>query len=167
MDNRTKKMDKMMELIYEYPKKRSSIREIARKTGLSKSTVHKKFIELEKEGILDNKKLFSNTIYAKFAKTQYYLKKIYKSGLVDFLIKTLSPSSIILFGSFAKGESASESDIDIFLEAKKKAIDFEKYEKKLNHKIQLFIESDIKKLPDELFNNVVNGIKLYGFFDAR
>lgn len=167
MDKCTKKMDKMMELIYENPKKNMTVRGIARKTGLSKSTVQKRMKELEKEDILNNKRLFSNSIYAKFAKTQYYLGKLYKSGLVDFLIMTSKPSSIVLFGSFAKGESVSESDIDIFLETKKKNIDLLKYEKKLNHKIQLFIEPDIKKLPDELFNNVVNGIKLYGFFDAR
>jgi len=39
MDKRTKKMDRFYELVYEYPKKAVPIREIAKKTGLSKSTV--------------------------------------------------------------------------------------------------------------------------------
>ena len=168
MDRCTKKMDKLVELIYGYPNKKMSIREIAKKTGLSKSTIQNKMKSLKKEGILNKKGLFSNTIYAKFNKSCYYIDKIYKSGLVDFLIKQANPSCIILFGSFSKGESVYESDIDLFIEAiKKKDADITKYEKKLKHKIQLFVEPDIKNLPDELFNNVVNGIKLYGYFDAR
>ena len=41
------------------------------------------------------------------------------------------------------------------------------FEKKLGHKIQLFTEADINNLPDRLFNNVINGIKLEGFFKIR
>jgi predicted nucleotidyltransferase len=168
MDRCTEKMDRLLELIYENPAKAISVREGARKTGLSKSTVQNKIKFLKKEGILNNKGAFSNSFYAKFIKTYYYLNKIHKSGLIGFLIKHANPSAIILFGSFAKGESVAESDIDLFVEAtKKKDVALIHYERKLKHEIQLFTESDIKKLPDELFNNVVNGIKLYGYFDAR
>ena len=41
--------------------------------------------------------------------------------------------------------------------------DLEKYEKKLDKKIQLFFSEDIKKLPTELRNNILNGIKLRGY----
>jgi len=168
MDRCTEKMDRLLEMVYEHPAKAVSVREGARKTGLSKSTVQNKIKFLKKEGILNNKGAFSNSLYAKFVKTYYYINKIHKSGLIDFLIKQANPSSFILFGSFSKGESVAESDIDLFIETtKKKDIDLTQYEKKLKHKIQLFAESDIKKLPDELFNNVVNGIKLYGYFDAK
>ena len=168
MDKRTKKMDKLMEVIYEYPNKKMSIRDMAKKTGLSKSTIQNKMKILGKEGILNKKGMFSNTLYAKFCKIFFNLNKIHRSGLIESLIKQANPSCIILFGSFAKGESVHESDIDLFIEtAKKGDINLRKYEKKLNHKIQIFIETDVKKMPDELFNNVVNGIKLYGYFDAR
>ena len=33
--------------------------------------------------------------------------------------------------------------------------------------IQLFREKNINDLPDRLFNNIVNGIKLSGFFKIR
>ena len=44
----------------------------------------------------------------------------------------------------------------------KKSISLHKYEKILGHKIDLFVESNVHKLQENLFNNVVNGIKLYG-----
>ena len=49
----------------------------------------------------------------------------------------------------------------------KKNVNLKKFEKKLGHKIQLFVESDINKLHSNLFNNVVNGIKLFGSFKIK
>jgi predicted nucleotidyltransferase len=73
-----------------------------------------------------------------------------------------------LFGSLRKGDSVKDSDIDIFIESSvKKNIELKKFEKKLNHNIQLFIENKINDLPNHLFNNVVNGIKLYGSFKIK
>jgi predicted nucleotidyltransferase len=83
-------------------------------------------------------------------------------------LKTLNPSCIILFGSIRKGESDKTSDIDIFVESSvKKSLDLSKFEKKIGHKIDLFIESDLKNLNSNLFNNVINGIKLYGSFKIK
>ena len=42
------------------------------------------------------------------------------SGLVEFLWQELSPEAIILYGSYAKGESTENSDIDIFVIGKEK-----------------------------------------------
>ncbi len=81
---------------------------------------------------------------------------------------TEHPSCIILFGSFRKGESVKGSDIDLFIESSKKIeLNLNKFEKKLSHDLQLFIEEDIKKLQPRLLNNVVNGIKLYGSFKIK
>ena len=78
------------------------------------------------------------------------------------------PSCIVLFGSFRKGDSVNESDIDIFIEtARNLKPDLSEFEEKLKHKIQIFKETDINKLPPRLFNNVINGIKLEGFFKIR
>lgn len=92
------------------------------------------------------------------------INKMYKSGLIDYLIKELNPSLIILFGGIRKGEYDKDSDIDLFVETQvKKELNLKSFEKTLNLKIDLFIESDIKKVNKNLFNNIINGIKLSGY----
>jgi predicted nucleotidyltransferase len=91
--------------------------------------------------------------------------RLYEIGLIDYLEKKLVPETIILFGSIRKGEYDNESDIDIFVASTKKAkLDLKKFEKILGHEIQIFIEKDINDLQVHLKNNVVNGIKLSGYF---
>ena len=77
-----------------------------------------------------------------------------------------------IFGSVAKGNEEINSDIDLLIiSSKKQEPNIEKFEKKLNHKIQLFIHSKtelekIKKKNKELFNNWINGIVIYGYFEV-
>ena len=42
-----------------------------------------------------------------------------------------------------------------------------KFEAKIGHKIDLFVKPSINKLHDNLFNNVINGIKLFGSLKIR
>jgi predicted nucleotidyltransferase len=153
----TKNMDKIRELFYEYPDKPFTIREIAKKTNIPKSTVQKYLQEIKRE--MKDSELF------KIEKIHFYIEKIFETGLIRYLEDTLRSSCIILFGSFRKGESVKDSDIDLFIEtATKKVIDLSKFEKKLKHKINIIDEPDIKKIPLRLKNNIINGIKLSGFF---
>ena len=85
------------------------------------------------------------------------------SGLVDELWEELSPEAIILYGSYARGESIENSDVDIFIIGKEKKVSLEKFEKRLNKKVHLMFESDIKNISKELKNNLVNGIILRGY----
>lgn len=166
MGQMTNKLDKVLAVFYENPGKRFTVRDIAKKTKIPKSSVSNYINELKKNGlILDS--TGSNSLLFKIKKTNFYIEKMVEIGLVDHIVEKLNPSCIILFGSFRKGESDKDSDIDIFIESNKKDIDLTKFERKLNHKIQLFIEDDIHKLPDRLFNNVVNGIKLWGSFKVK
>ncbi len=163
MGLKSEKQDKIMELVYENPNKDFTVREIEKLTRLPKTTIAEYLQEMQKRKLLDK-----NSVFFRIKKTNYLIEKISHIGLVDFLIKELNPSCIILFGSVRKGEYNKESDIDLFIEtSEKKEINTAKYEKILKHKIQLFIESDINKVHANLFNNIVNGIKLYGSFKIR
>lgn len=66
-----------------------------------------------------------------------------------------------------KGEYTMSSDIDLFVQAEKKDINLNKYKKILKHEINLFFEENINKLSDELFNNIINGVKLSGYLKLR
>jgi len=158
----------ILELFYESPDKKFTVREIAKLTKIPRATVHKYLINLKKQNLITKNNEVSNNLILKAKKINYFVEKIISSGLVDELIDKLNPSCIILFGSIRKGDSVKKSDIDIFVESHlKKQINTKKYEKKLKHKIQLFIEPDINKLHSNLFNNIINGIKLFGGFKIK
>ena len=57
--------------------------------------------------------------------------------------------------------------MDIFVQAKESSLDLDKFEKKLKHKINIFFETNLEKLSPELFNNIVNGVKLRGFLKIK
>lgn len=156
------KENKILEVFYENPGKNFTIREISSLTKIPRATVHKKVKELREEDF------FKDELYFRIKKTNYYVEKLFSCGVVDFLIKELNPSVIILFGGFRKGESDKDSDFDLFVESSsKKNLDLKKFEKKLGHKIDLFVEASLNKLNLNLFNNVVNGIKIYGSFKLK
>lgn len=91
------------------------------------------------------------------------LKKVYLSGLFDYLESTLPGGTIILFGSFSRGEDTNASDIDIaIIERKSKRLELEKYEKILNRKINVNFYDSWKTIHKHLKNNILNGILLSG-----
>lgn len=160
--------NKIMEMFYEYPERAFTVREISKLTKIPRATVHKRITALKRQGLITKETKAADSLLFKIKKINYFTGEIIKSGLVDYLTEKLNPSCIILFGSFRKGDSAKESDIDFFVESNiKKEINLKKFEKKLKHKIQLFLENNIHNLPPHLFNNVVNGIKIYGSFKIK
>ncbi len=162
---------KIMELLFEEPSKNFQIREISRLTKIAVTSVKNYLKELQKNKlILKDKKTFYPSYIAnqqnrlfKIYKQQFIILKLYSSGLIDYLEDILHPKSIILFGSMRKGEYNKKSDIDIFIQSNEKSINLIKFEKILKHKINLFFEDDINKISKELFNNIINGIKLSGY----
>ena len=91
------------------------------------------------------------------------LKNIYLSGLSDYLEKELAGATVILFGSYSKGEDTNTSDIDIaVIERKDKMLELEKYEKILNRRININFYDSWKKIDENLKNNILNGIILHG-----
>lgn len=166
---------KIMELFFEEPSKNFQIREISRLTNLAVTSVQNYLKELFKEGLIEKNKTTLYVSYIsnqqnrlfKIYKQQHILFELYSFGLVDFLEDNLNPKCVILFGSFGKGEYDIKSDIDLFVQAKEKSMNLSKFEKKLKHKINLFFEENLNKLSNELFNNIVNGIKLSGYLKLK
>lgn len=169
MGLKTEKLDKVLELFYENPSTSFTIREVSKLTKLPKSTLQLYLVYFKKNKLITEKnKAVNESIVFKVKKINYYIEQIAKSGIIEYFVSKLNPSCIILFGSIRKGESSKESDIDIFIESPtKKELNLMPYEKRLKHRIQLFIETDMQKLQPQLFNNVVNGIKLYGSFKVK
>src|SRR3989338_6328017 len=160
------KMDKILELFFEVPDRKFAVRQIAKITKIPKSTVQNYLIKLKSIGLVTKDNRASNTRLFKIKKTNYFIEKLYTSDLIEHLNTVFSPSCIILFGSFRKGDYVKNSDVDLFIETTKKAEpNLEKFERKLKHKLHISKDSDINninKSNPRLFNNIINGIKLEG-----
>jgi len=168
MEQENQKWDRILRLLFEHSSRRFTIREISKRTNIPSSTVQRYFKALKKQGFLDKENKVIINPYFKFRKAFFIIDKLLKTGLIDYLEKHFIPEVIIVFGSARKGEYEENSDIDIFISSTKQPkIDMSFFEKRMGHKIQLFIERDINNLPPNLLNNVANGIKLRGYFKIR
>src|SRR3989344_1499316 len=166
--------DKLLEIFYINSYRWYHVREISRVVGLSPSTGSKYLNSFVKEGLLKKKEERKHLLFKAdtenkgfiLNKINYNIQKIKRSGLIEYLEEEFNyPQTIILFGSYAKGENIPDSDIDIFiLTETKKEPDLSIFRKKLNTEIQLFIYNHKKfkvmqKNNKGLFINIINGIK--------
>ena len=148
-----------------------SQREIAKILGVSPTAVSKPIKKLKEKDLLIIEKTKTinfisfnrNNNQSIELKRVENLKNIYLSGLGNYLLHTLAGGTIILFGSYARGEDIINSDIDIaVIERKNKILELEKYEKKLNREININFYNSWKQIHKHLKNNILNGIVLHG-----
>ena len=162
---------KILQVFFDFPRKNFQIRELVRIVGISQPSVTNHIAELVKEGFVLKREegiypsYVANREFDKFKlyKKTNIIHRIYSSGLLDFIYDSCVPSSVVLFGSCAKGEDIEESDVDIFVQASGKKLDLVKYEKILKRDINIFFEPDFSKLNKELKNNILNGCLLKGY----
>ncbi len=166
---------KIMKIFFEEPSKNFQIREISRLSKIAVTSVKKYLNELLDESFIIKDK---NTLYPSYVSNQqntmfrvykqfYVIIKIHESGLLEYLTDIFHPRCIILFGSMAKGEYNKSSDIDLFVQSDEKKVNLIKFEKILKHNINIICEENINKLSQELSNNIINGIKIYGYLKLK
>lgn len=128
-----------------------------------KSLVKENLVIKEKKGIypayVANR---DNELFKIYKKTNLLLR-MHQTNLTNYLYDSCLPDAIVIFGSASNGEDTEESDIDLFIQAKEKNLDLERYEKLFNRKITLFFEENFSRLSKELKNNILNGIILKGY----
>ncbi len=91
------------------------------------------------------------------------LRLIYETGLADFLEKEFAGATIILFGSYSRGEDVLNSDIDIaVIGRKEKEVDLIEYEKELERNININFYLSFKEIHKHLKENLCNGMMLVG-----
>lgn len=163
---------KVLKVFLDSPTYEFGLREISRACGIAPPSVLAYLREFEKEDLIRKTMKKNKPIYKAnrenvgfiFYKKISILYELYHTGIIEFLWEKLSPQTLILYGSFAKGEAIEESDIDIFIVGKESKINLDSYEKKLGKRVHLVYESDVKNIPKELKNNLINGIILKGYF---
>ena len=173
---------KLMGVLFNYPEKEFSLSDLAREAGVAKANIGAILEEFQKKDLIIIEKL-SKIWRIKSNKTSWIyitnkivnnLGMVYRSKLVEFLIDYFkNPKAIVLFGSFRKGEDLSNSDIDIAVESDElkdyKIIglrELSELEKTIGRKIQIHLFNK-EKIDINLFNNIANGIVLWGFLEVK
>lgn len=162
---------KLLKLFLDSPTESFRLREIARLVKISPPSVMSYLKEFEREGLVKRQIKRAIPFYSAIRDSSNFVlyKKISilfelnKSGLVDYLWDKLSPEAIILYGSFSRGESTESSDVDLFILGKSKNPELADFEKRLNKRIHLLFKESVKEIPNELKNNILNGIILKGY----
>ncbi len=162
---------KLLKVFLYSPTDSFRLREISRLTKISPPSVMVYLKEFEKEGLIKKQikrnvpfymAIRENSNFILYKKMSIFYE-LNRSGLIDYLWDKLSPKAIILYGSFSKGESTENSDIDIFILGKNKELELSEFEKKIEKKIHLISKESLKEVPAELKNNLLNGIILRGY----
>jgi len=165
--------EKLLALFFDRPTKQFQLREMSKLTCIGLPSV-KKYIEtFVKEGLVKKE---MGTVFPYFIanresiefrvlKVSYLRIALEECGIVAKL-EHAYPDCIVLFGSGSRGEDTEKSDIDIFIQGEETDVPTPALEKIIKRKMNLMFESDLKKLPNELKNNIANGIVLRGYFNA-
>lgn len=170
-------ISKTIEIFFISPTKEHYLMDISKQAKLAHTSIKKNLETLKKEDLItesiDKKgerdfplyKANLNSTFKKY-KIIYNLNSMFESKLIEFIEKTLTPKSIVLFGSYSRGEDTEDSDIDLFVECKQEKIELKEFEKKLNRKIEIHFNENFKEYPKELKNNIINGMVLNGFLEG-
>jgi len=165
---------RLLKIFLDSPTDSFRLRELSRISGISPASVMNYLKEFGKDELIRKYEKRGVPFYEAerdnedfiFYKKISILYEVNKSGLIDYLWDNLHPETIILYGSYAKGESIDNSDLDIFIVGKEKKIPLGKFEEILGKEIHLMFEENPKKISKELKNNLINGIVLKGYFNA-
>ncbi len=168
------KSERLLHYFFIHPTTEVHLRSLARQLHMSPTGIQKAVAKIIKKGIVIVKKDSEKHLLLfkannedpsyKALKRTFNQYQLYTSGLLNYLIESYGkPETIILFGSFAKGEDREESDIDIaIITSKKLRINLSEFEKKLSRKISI-ITLPKGKIEKEFLNTLANGIVLYGY----
>ncbi len=171
---------KVLSVFLENPTKMYKWRELSEKLNLGPPSTKKYLEELEKEEIIVRKEVMGRTAYAANRESRKYrifqmfdiVMKIENAGIINYLDNFYGFPTIILIGSYARGEAVEDSDIDIAIVTEsEKYAGLGEFEKQLKKPIHLFVFSKaglekLRKANPSLYNGIINGYMLTGHLDV-
>ncbi len=160
---------RVLEVFFKQPTSLHFVREISREISLAPTSVRNIINELLEQGLIKVKKSRPFNGYVADRENDFFIfsKKAFNlSSLYDlraFIIESVHPSAIILFGSYSRGEDVEGSDVDIVVVSKvRRQMNLEDFEKKLERKINIITVDSLKKLDERIVKKLYNGIVLQG-----
>ncbi|HIH92396.1 TPA: hypothetical protein HA281_06380 [Candidatus Woesearchaeota archaeon] len=174
--------EKVLLWFFSFPTHEMSLNDLCLQLQIAKTTAKRTVQELIEEGFLNVKvlgKLWRITpnpshLYTYTLKIPYNLRLIYESGIIGKIHKQVPEArTIVLFGSYRKGDDAEASDIDIAVEvtgsqqtAVKELGVFPQFGYRKDVRINLHVFSR-ETVDQNLFANIANGIVLEGFLEVK
>mgnify|MGYP001566098134 FL=1 len=169
------KEEKILQLLLENsPMRQWHFNEIVKESKVTRAVANKWLKRYMKDGLIKRAKEkgkfpyftcgIDNPAYVSKKKLMA-LEQIYKSGFAEHLISLKQAKSVVLFGSFARGDWHRGSDIDIFIYGDKNGLDKSKYELKLKRQIEVHsfeTKKEIRQVKTGLLKNVLNGYAIKG-----
>lgn len=156
---RSKVTKELLNYFFLHPEERLFVNEISRKLNLDKRNLVKKLKELEEEGIFQsetrgNQKNYSiNTSFPLFNEYKQIVFKTIgiEKKLRDILEKVEGVQKAYLFGSYAKNELDTHSDIDLLVIGEHKVISLQRHinslQKQIDREINI-VNIDKKEFDD-------------------
>ena len=171
-------MELVSGIFFKYPTKEHYLKQVSKDVDIAHTSVKNHLETLKSKGIIKEfrnkrgtrvfpiyKANLDNSQYKDW-KRIYNFKSIIFSGLIPYIEDHVMPSSVVVFGSYQKGEDTEDSDIDIFIESKEQKIDLKRFERYFGRNIQLHWKSSIKVYVKELKNNIANGWVMHGYLEV-
>jgi len=170
---------------FSFPNMETSLNDLAKDLEISKTTA-KRIVEVMVEDDFLIKKIYGKT-WRITCNIKHYLNhstkiafnlsmiyNAYNNGLKDTILDVVENAhSIILFGSYRKGDDNEKSDIDIAVEVSNDedvkivnlgTISHFGHRKNVPVNLHIFYRN---KIDTNLFSNIANGIVIDGFLEVR
>ena len=173
---------KILYWFFSFPNKETGLNDLSEALKISKTTAKRVVLQLIEEGFLNREilgkiwRISSNRDhpYNYTRKICYNLSIIYESVILSAIHDIIkNPKAVVLFGSYRKGDDNEKSDIDIAVEVlgdeDVKIVELgilPEFGHRKDVLVNLYIFSR-NKVDLNLFANIVNGIVLEGFLEAR
>ena len=157
---------KVAEIFFLEPTKTHYIKEISRRINLAHTSVKKHLIDLIDLGLIKeyDKEVFKGYKAVRENPEFIFHKKIANliflrySGIIDKIAEKY-PKTIILFGSYDKGEDIESSDIDLFVNSPRFKIALTEFEASLKRKMHIIFKGETTK---NLMESINQGNILFG-----
>ncbi len=168
---------KILSHFFDNPSEEFYLRELARLLQISPMTVKRALDDLVNDELISRQEKKNQILYHanvennafRFAKISYNLAWLKENDIVEYLLdKIPGISSIVLYGSFAKGENDKHSDLDLFLISKVKKVECTEIKEKLGIEINILCLTSTQWTKQAKTNRafyldvITEGIVLYG-----
>ncbi|MBI4454088.1 nucleotidyltransferase domain-containing protein [Candidatus Woesearchaeota archaeon] len=173
---------KIQNYFFDYPTKELSLNDMCSAVKISKTNANIYVEKLIKEGFLKRQiigKLWriscnQKHYYNHTRKVLYHLGLIFEAKIIEAVYEAIpNARTIVLFGSYRKGDDTEKSDIDIAVEIiggnELKIIELDVihqlgYKQNVCVNLHIFSRNNINL---NLFANIANGIVLEGFLEVK
>ena len=164
----------VLELFFNEPTKHWHFKDVVKQAKISEDRANYWLRKLMKEDIISHVKPRGKMPYfiAKYEhpnyenkKKLYALNRMFETGLLSRLQSLKNANAVVIYGSFARGDWNTDSDIDVFIYGDPEELKFGTIWKGLGRGIEVHTvktKKDIKDIRSGLINNVVKGYFVKG-----